>query len=228
MIVWMLLPGVRSTGICSIALTHEQVSPPRHVLAERDEMHLVVAVDELPGGVEGEHARALRAVGVVHDRADRRRDARPFGSRPGPPPRSRDRRARAGSSAPSPHTARSGGGVWPRSVRNSSMFLRATVRSSSYRRGVGRHPDVDLHDGDRDGTAGRRGQGDQRPARGSPPRRRPRGRSAPLPSPAGSAQAASTAFTKHDHERDAPHSRSPTQVAGEPGRRPGRSRATPR
>jgi hypothetical protein len=39
----------------------------RHVLPERDEPHLVVAIDEVPRAVEQEHARMLRAVRVVED-----------------------------------------------------------------------------------------------------------------------------------------------------------------
>ncbi len=52
-----------------------QLVAPRHVLAERHEVHLVVAVDRLARSVQQDHARVLRAVGVVEHGAHERRGA---------------------------------------------------------------------------------------------------------------------------------------------------------
>ena len=68
--VWTLSPGARSTGICSIASDPRQSSAERHVLAERDEVHLVVPADRDAVPVVQDDRRALAPVGVVRDGAD--------------------------------------------------------------------------------------------------------------------------------------------------------------
>ena len=72
----MLCPGVRSTGIC-LRPRSTTARAPRHVFAERHEVHLVVAIDQLTRRVEQENVRVLPPVHVVRHRADERR--RPHG-----------------------------------------------------------------------------------------------------------------------------------------------------
>src|SRR3954467_1916037 len=127
--VWTLVPGVRSTGICLIALIHERCcrhgtySPKgtRCTLSYRstrspDASNASALVRCVPSG-------SLTTAPTVVGTPTAAIAARTLSTVA--------RSARApGSSAPSPHTARSGGGLWLASVRNSSTLRRATVRSS--------------------------------------------------------------------------------------------------
>ena len=224
-----------------------QLVAPRHVLAERHQVDLVVAVDRLPRAVQQHDARVLRPVGVVQHGA-RRASA-------SPPPRSRPRRRRPSAGRwPPPDRApplprRRGRAGPPRVARAAPCAAGRRPRPlppRSPRPPVGRRPATWRRRCSRpSGTENGISTGARTKPDGERDTAAPRARPPPPPATASTR----SAFTASDDERHAPHARDRRQPQersvvdlrdaerppAEPAERPGRpdpigrrSTATPR
>ncbi len=202
-----------------------QLVPPRHVLAERHQVHLVVAVDRLPRSVQQDHARVLRPVGIVEHGAHERRGAhrgdrgldvgdrlgvvgRPRIERPLPP--HGEVRRIGGELA---RGARYAAARRPRPPRPRRSSPPAGRRPATSRR-RGREP-FGTENGISSGARIRTAAATQQPAR------------APAHSPAADRRLHQERVHRQHDERHTPHARDRRQAAGRPDRRPGRRPSEP-